>query len=75
MPGEFEERLSIVVSEVVEASQKGPCIMFIDDIHNLCPPPPSGNNGAAILKPALGEAQPIFLYAHGVGDEPVTILA
>jgi len=54
MPGEFEERLSIVVSEVVEASQKGPVILFIDDIHNLCPPPPSGNNGAAILKPALG---------------------
>ena len=39
MPGEFEERLSIVVSEVVEASQKGGIIMFIDDIHNLCPPP------------------------------------
>jgi|EP00982_Pelagococcus_subviridis_P013306 ATP-dependent Clp protease ATP-binding subunit ClpB len=54
MPGEFEERLSIVVSEVVEASQKGGIIMFIDDIHNLCPPPPGGNNGAAILKPALG---------------------
>ena len=54
MPGEFEERMSIVVSEIVEASQKGPVVMFIDDIHNLCPPPPSGNNGAAILKPALG---------------------
>ena len=40
MPGEFEERLSIVVSEIVEATQKGPVIMFIDDIHNLCPPPP-----------------------------------
>lgn len=54
MPGEFEERLSIVVSEIVEATQKGPVVMFIDDIHNLCPPPPAGNNGAAILKPALG---------------------
>lgn len=54
MPGEFEERLSIVVSEIVEATTKGPVVMFIDDIHNLCPPPPSGNNGAAILKPALG---------------------
>jgi ATP-dependent Clp protease ATP-binding subunit ClpB len=54
MPGEFEERLSIVVSEIVEATQKGPVVMFIDDIHNLCPAPPSGNNGAAILKPALG---------------------
>ena len=54
MPGEFEERLSIVISEVVEATQKGPVVMFIDDIHNLCPPPPAGNNGAAILKPALG---------------------
>ena len=53
MPGEFEERLSIVVSEIVEATQKGPVVMFIDDIHNLCPPP-AGNNGAAILKPALG---------------------
>ena len=40
MPGEFEERLSIVVSEIVEATQKGPVIMFIDDIHNLGPPPP-----------------------------------
>ena len=54
MPGEYEERLSIVISEIVEATQKGPVIMFIDDIHNLCPPPPAGNNGAAILKPALG---------------------
>ncbi|ACO68882.1 predicted protein, partial [Micromonas commoda] len=54
MPGEFEERLSIVISEVVEATQKGPVVMFIDDIHNLCPPPPASNNGAAILKPALG---------------------
>ena len=54
MPGEFEERLSIVVSEIVEATQKGPVVMFIDDIHNLCPPPPAANNGAAILKPALG---------------------
>jgi|TARA_B100001142_G_scaffold57156_1_gene55887 ATP-dependent Clp protease ATP-binding subunit ClpB len=54
MPGEFEERLSIVVSEIVEASQKGTIVLFIDDIHNLCPPPPAGNNGAAILKPALG---------------------
>ena len=54
MPGEYEERLSIVISEIVEATQKGPVVMFIDDIHNLCPPPPAGNNGAAILKPALG---------------------
>ena len=39
---------------MVEATQKGPVVMFIDDIHNLCPPPPASNNGAAILKPALG---------------------
>ena len=57
MPGEFEERLSIVVSEIVEATQKGPVVMFIDDIHNLGPPPPAGNNGAAILKPALGRGE------------------
>ena len=53
MPGEYEERLSIVISEIVEATQKGPVVMFIDDIHNLCPPPPAGNNGAAILKSAV----------------------
>ena len=54
MPGEFEERLTIIVQEVVDASAKGPVVLFIDDIHNLCPAPPMNNNGAAILKPALG---------------------
>lgn len=54
MPGEFEERLTIIVQEVVDATAKGPVVLFIDDIHNLCPAPPMNNNGAAILKPALG---------------------
>ena len=45
MPGEFEERLSMVVQEVVDETQKQPVIVFIDDIHNLIPPPPNGNNG------------------------------
>ena len=54
MPGEFEERLTIIVQEVVDASANGPVVLFIDDIHNLCPAPPMNNNGAAILKPALG---------------------
>ena len=54
MPGEFEERLTIIVQEVVDATAKGPIVLFIDDIHNLCPAPPMNNNGAAILKPALG---------------------
>ena len=52
--GEFEERLSMVVQEVVDEAANQPVIMFIDDIHNLIPPPPNGNNGSAILKPALG---------------------
>lgn len=54
MPGEFEERLSMVVQEVVDEAENQPVIVFIDDIHNLIPPPPNGNNGSAILKPALG---------------------
>lgn len=57
VPGDFEERLTGLIAEVVEA--KPPIILFIDDLHNLVPTGPNAgqNDGGAVLKPALGRGQ------------------
>jgi hypothetical protein len=57
MPGEFEERLKAVTSEIEASGRR--IILFIDDIHNLVPSPTqaagSMSDGSAILKPALAK--------------------
>jgi ATP-dependent Clp protease ATP-binding subunit ClpB len=35
MPGEFEERLKAVITEITESPRR--IVLFIDDIHNLVP--------------------------------------
>ena len=35
MPGEFEERLKAVITEISESPRR--IVLFIDDIHNLVP--------------------------------------
>ncbi|GFR43020.1 hypothetical protein Agub_g4021, partial [Astrephomene gubernaculifera] len=59
MPGEFEERLKAVLSEV--AASRGRVLLFIDDIHNLVPA--MGQQGAtmldggSLLKPFLSRGE------------------
>ncbi|KAI8471940.1 MAG: P-loop containing nucleoside triphosphate hydrolase protein [Monoraphidium minutum] len=57
MPGEFEERLKAVVTEIEESGRR--IILFIDDIHNLVPSATQAggamSDGSAILKPALAK--------------------
>ncbi|MFT7816506.1 spermatogenesis-associated protein 5-like protein 1 isoform X1 [Arapaima gigas] len=36
-PGESEENLRKMFQQAVEASQDGPCVLFIDEIDSLCP--------------------------------------
>ncbi|KAG1671091.1 hypothetical protein FOA52_000763 [Chlamydomonas sp. UWO 241] len=58
MPGEFEERLKAVLDEMAQRGSRA--ILFIDDIHNLVPPPGGGAtmmDGGSLLKPALSRGE------------------
>ena len=58
MPGDYEERMKRVVSEICAEENSGKVILFVDDIHQIVPQPPNMvNDGGAILKPALGRGQ------------------
>ncbi|GAX72664.1 hypothetical protein CEUSTIGMA_g120.t1 [Chlamydomonas eustigma] len=59
MPGEFEERLKAVLTEM--AAMKNRAILFIDDIHNLVPAMGAQGatmmDGGSLLKPALSRVE------------------
>lgn len=58
MPGDYEERMKRIVTEICSEENSGKVILFIDDIHQIVPIPPNMvNDGGAILKPALGRGQ------------------